>query len=441
MKKDFYPASDMEIPVAPNSTPAIHRAEEIADHYRKSTGIQCRVISRSGEGFTSCNICRKNMDENLRRKCLSTHLHSSQQAERFGGSFMYFCPVSLLFWSSPIISSESREGTFIAGPVLMIQREDALTEWEKLFPDLPNEQLKEYLKEIPRIDTSRSRSLAEMLLMCAGWVMDSGDRRLVEGRKVQEQQNRISEYIHELKNREYSDTNPIYPIEKEEELLIEVSRGNRDQAQRILNEILGSIFFSSGRNFQLIKFRIIELIVLLSRASFQGGAEPETVLSSNHTYLEEIDKIRDIEGLSYWLSGILHKFTTLVFDLKGVKHVRQMEKTLQYINTSYMEKISLDEASSRAALSPTYFSRIFKQEMGCSFTTYINRIRVDRAKILLKNTNSTLIEIAGMVGFDDQSYFSKIFKQVTGWAPGKFRESSGAIFQNNQEIHESTNNS
>jgi len=165
----------------------------------------------------------------------------------------------------------------------------------------------------------------------------------------------------------------------------------------------------------------LELIILLSRASIDGGANPDDILTYNYRYLREIEQFTNVDSLAYWLSGVLNRFASQVFNLQEVKHVDRLERTLHYINSHYTEKISLEDAASYAALSPAYFSKIFKEEMNCSFTIYINRIRIDHAKTLLRTTPCTLIEISGLVGFEDQSYFSRVFKRILGIAPDTLR--------------------
>ena len=63
----------------------------------------------------------------------------------------------------------------------------------------------------------------------------------------------------------------------------------------------------------------------------------------------------------------------------------------------------------------------------CSLSTYINRVRIDNAKLFLLNDDISLTDVAYLSGFDDQSYFSKIFKKVTGVTPGRFRSKRGSI--------------
>ena len=76
----------------------------------------------------------------------------------------------------------------------------------------------------------------------------------------------------------------------------------------------------------------------------------------------------------------------------------------------------------RVYLSPAYFSRVFKQEMGESFTAYLNRVRIEHSCALLRQKQLRLVDIALMVGFEDQSYFTKVFKKITGISPLCYRE-------------------
>ena len=416
------------------------RASEITEHYANSTGISCRIINDAllldeKNNFCFCKIAKDHPDKRIGPLCGRNHLHNAYQAKRFGGSFIYFCSSFLLYWSSPIIKDGVLIGAFIAGPALMVTKDEVVEEWGKLYPSLSEDILRKYVEEIPVITPERSRSLSELLLMCAGWVLETSNHMLIESREYQDQQSHISEYIHELKRSSSEKSTTSYPIEKEEELLSAISRGNRNQAQRLLNEILGNVFFSSGRDFEIIKFRILELIILLSRASIDGGADPDDILTYNYRYLGEIEQFTNVDSLAYWLSGVLNMFASQVFNLQEVKHVDRMERTLHYINSHYTEKISLEDAASYAALSPAYFSKIFKEEMNCSFTIYINKIRIDHAKTLLRTTPCTLIEISGLVGFEDQSYFSRVFKSIAGISPGKYRENSSKFQRDKQEIH------
>ena len=77
-------------------------------------------------------------------------------------------------------------------------------------------------------------------------------------------------------------------------------------------------------------------------------------------------------------------------------------------------------------LSKSYLCRILKEELGCTFTEYTNRLRIERSKMYLHRSDMSLSEIACAVGFDDQSYFTRIFKRQVGIPPGKYRANNAS---------------
>ena len=90
-----------------------------------------------------------------------------------------------------------------------------------------------------------------------------------------------------------------------------------------------------------------------------------------------------------------------------------------------MEEINLEKVAKAVNLSPSYFSKVFKEEMKCNFSTYLNVLRVEESKKLLLDKKLPLVEVAGRVGFQDQSYFTKVFKKLMNTSPGEFRKSRG----------------
>ena len=98
---------------------------------------------------------------------------------------------------------------------------------------------------------------------------------------------------------------------------------------------------------------------------------------------------------------------------------------MDYVRVHYDEKISLDDIAQHVYLSRTYLSSIFKEETGQSLFSYINSVRVDKSKRFLLDNSIRLVDIAGLCGFEDQSYYTKVFKRMTGVSPKKFRDSHG----------------
>jgi two-component system response regulator YesN len=100
----------------------------------------------------------------------------------------------------------------------------------------------------------------------------------------------------------------------------------------------------------------------------------------------------------------------------------QIEKVLNYLQDHYAQDIGVKDIASLIEISPNYLSAKFKQETGKRFLEYLTELRVNRSKLLLKNTTLYIHMIAKEVGFNDVKYFSHVFEQIVGCNPSKYRE-------------------
>ena len=93
---------------------------------------------------------------------------------------------------------------------------------------------------------------------------------------------------------------------------------------------------------------------------------------------------------------------------------------------NYAIEISIDEICNELNINKCYFCSIFKKETGLTFINYLNNYKIEKSKELLKNSNLSLLDISLSVGYNNQSYFSTVFKKITSQTPFEFREE---IFQ------------
>ena len=189
----------------------------------------------------------------------------------------------------------------------------------------------------------------------------------------------------------------------------------------MLNEILGRIYFSSGNNIEIIRTHCIELTALLSRAIIENGGNQKEVCQSTDTFLHTLTNTKDLTDLSMALMEILHNFISLAFIKYKIPETPALQTALEYINDNYCKEITLQEVAAYAGLNPAYLSSLFKKEMKINFSDYITDKRITQAKFLLKNSNATIVDIAGTLGFQSQSYFSNVFKKYTGMTPKQYR--------------------
>lgn len=103
-------------------------------------------------------------------------------------------------------------------------------------------------------------------------------------------------------------------------------------------------------------------------------------------------------------------------------------RLLRFIDQNYYLDIDVNVLCSQINYSRSYLSRVFKAEVGMTIPEYLCRVRMDNAKVLLKDPSLSIKEVASSVGVDDPFYFSKLFKKVTGLSPKEYRaEQKGAF--------------
>ena len=262
--------------------------------------------------------------------------------------------------------------------------------------------------------------------------MELIDIKLRQDRYIQ--QAKISEEIQSIKRREleslekeekdensFISISSLYPLETERELLRRVRLGDKEGAKEVLNEILGKILFKNAGQIELIRARLLELAVVLSRAAVEAKAELEMILGLNFEYIQELGKIKSIEELCIWIVKVLDRFTESVYENRNIKNVDMIRKTREFIRANYKKKIKLIDISKAIYLSPYYLSHIFKKETGSTLLEYLTKVRIEEAKRLLESTPWNTTRISFEVGCSDQSYFCKVFKKNEGISPYDYK--------------------
>jgi AraC-like DNA-binding protein len=363
------------------------------------------------------------------------HINAIKEAHRFGGSHIYMCELGFMFWTSPLYSNGRFIGALVGSGFIGIECKETV---DAMFAmcrgTVPREELEDRLAIFSKGEPERIKSLAELLLICAEY-LSTGTDEGSEGIKLQGEQQSYPSMKKGALVSGYMD--------KERMLLAALRRGDNETGQRMLDELLSIFFHSGADSFRFIQFRAMELMVLLSREAMKpeimqrsavSSAEAhtgrsfspgDTILETNNQYLRRIQEAKNIEDLTDVMHIIVERMSAQIFSFRGVRHASALRKAERFIWENYTRKISLQEIASAAGLSAPYFSTIFKEEMGENLSSYLNRLRVEKAEHLLIETDLTLNEIASSCGFEDQSWFSKIFKSYAGISPGKYRDQGG----------------
>ena len=394
----------------------------ICDAIHALCDVNCRECTSENSTLKRdnefCRICTAYQRKKYGvSKCVDIEQYAYYQAERWGGSYEFLCPAGCAFTCATF--GGHRESALLAGPFRIVEMDDFLQN------DLPAllpvaQDILTAARQLPYIEPKRVPYITDTLFALALHVSRQSDDEL-------ESLELASLYT----RRQYENLVPApgeYPIYKEQQLRMYMSRGERDLVGHIINELLGYVYFESGANFDAVKSRIMEIAVILSRGAIDGGASIEKILHLNDKLLPQIPQLQDMNQLNYWLAHALVMYTRCVFNARGNEYSPVVIDIINYVKRHFNGKLTLNDIADHVSFSVSYVSRIFKSETGESLSAFINRVRIDHAKAALLSDTS-LVEIAMECGFEDQSYFNKVFKKYVGCTPSAYKHQKGNLYK------------
>lgn len=138
-----------------------------------------------------------------------------------------------------------------------------------------------------------------------------------------------------------------------------------------------------------------------------------------YKYFQSINQATNAEEYEKCVELILNELLTL--SAYKSNDDERMEKLIDYISKNYMYDLKLTDLSEEFNLNYYYLSSYFNQEMKEGFNDYLNRVRIDKACKLLKESRTSIAEVGSQVGYSDHSYFCRVFKKITGRTPSEWK--------------------
>lgn len=212
-------------------------------------------------------------------------------------------------------------------------------------------------------------------------------------------------------------------LSDQEPILLESIR-NRDQeaAREKLEEIIGFISELPQDYLCLAKGFVLDLLIAMDHASMEAGSDFTTIMRLNCSLSLEIYQIEDPQALSKILIQGLDQSFNIISPYHKKKNDVLLKNILSYLEKNFHTNLSRESLAERFGISVSNLSHLLRRKMDRTFVEILNQYRVDRAAQLLVMTELPLIEIALECGFQDQSYFGKVFRSHYGMSPAKYRK-------------------
>lgn len=192
---------------------------------------------------------------------------------------------------------------------------------------------------------------------------------------------------------------------------------------------------------------IIDMSLFIGNTAIASivSAEPSICLLQRRTdFLEMLEKYPSLKEFFYRLTMLnTWQSCQMICGRDPLSKTRpaapariptNIKKSLALIDRSYSKPLTLGYLASESGMSLYHFSRMFKHYIGCSFKAYLKHRRIEAAKNLMKHENMNVSEAYFSVGFNDLSYFSRVFKVLEGISPSTFRKSLRTSFSDANEI-------
>ena len=368
----------------------------------------CQALCPRAKGVTAA--------DGWPEECKRVHRLASIFADNANGSYLYVCPEDNMFFCAPVVVDSRLVAASTIGPVrieVSADTEEAPDEFRAIDEDdgIPL-RTGEYLQQLALIFSTAmfgfSVSEGAVSLSAPQAQRPYGADAPLLGLK--------SVHVKE------------YPVEFERNLIDAVRQADKAEASHALNELLGFLLSSSLVDSRYrFRERIDELVSVVSHSALRAGVSAEVLFPAIERCRGEMRFMNSEDQMCSRVHHFTEQVINLVQNLYDVEFDDFKYRAVSFIHENYRRHVSLDEAADSLGFSPSYFSRTFKEHMGCTFVTYVNEVRIQAAKSELISTDKDIAEIAESVGFDSVSYFIRVFKRETSMTPGNYRSRRGQM--------------
>lgn len=186
-----------------------------------------------------------------------------------------------------------------------------------------------------------------------------------------------------------------------------VDAASWQDARRLVDEVL-----DKARRKRLPR-TALQVVALRLFDALSPGGDPSTL---------RFETFEDLAALRAFLHGLLESAGAGGPQSDAKKRHRVIEQATALLEADLVRPLSLEKMAGQLYVHPAYLSRLFKEVQGVTYTQYLMRRRIERAKALLKAGNLRVYKVGQAVGYDNMKYFHKVFKEHTGVTPGEYRE-------------------
>lgn len=214
----------------------------------------------------------------------------------------------------------------------------------------------------------------------------------------------------------------IFSIEIESQFSVKILSCNKKAAFKILDDFISSITNKTPNiDPVIVKSRFNEIALIIIRAGIEAGIQSEKLGTLSRRFLKRIAESDTFLELENQIKELISQIIDEISRRRKHMNTKLFEEAIDYINDNFDKDITLEDVSGHVHISPYHFSHEFKRFTSMNFIEYLTKVRINEAKKLLLTTDLSISEVSSRVGYQDSSYFGRVFKNVEGVPPSKFK--------------------
>lgn len=204
-------------------------------------------------------------------------------------------------------------------------------------------------------------------------------------------------------------------------LISEVQTGTKSGIDAALQVFEETLLNEGITSYMMLIMIISDIYFQIIKLPDDITADPDEILGDTAQYYHKIISQKDIKGIIHYLKHACYKVNDFYTQMNKGKFTGVLKRVADYINSNYTkENLMIKEVAQHAYVSSSYLSIILKKELGITFIEYLTKIRMEKAKKLLDETQMKQYEIAEACGYSNPTYFSTIFKRYYGVSPSSY---------------------
>jgi AraC-like DNA-binding protein len=211
----------------------------------------------------------------------------------------------------------------------------------------------------------------------------------------------------------------------EKDFMHAVERGDKKTALQLINS--KNMLFSFSERFPNQPLRRLKNVAIilntLLRTSARNSQVPAIIIHRiSEKYAYEIENANQLEVLHQLEDRMIEEYCDLIISNSLSSYTNLTQRVIEHLLSFYNKQINKKELAAQLSTHPSHLSRKFKDETKMTLTAFQQILRMKQAKHLLKTENLSVEEIAWTIGYDDPSYFARVFKKETGSTPSQYRD-------------------